>query len=191
LNISKENLQFLPGPLSHSVTVVNTFNDDEPVVPILDAAKQLPDISFYILGDTALANKSLFRMAPPNVVFTGYLLGDEYWKRLNSSSAVMVLTTQPYSLLAGAQEGMALGKPLILSNQPALVDYFSKGVVFIEHNPESIIAGVKRAIDQALLLGQDITALEKEKRDYWETGMRRLSDLVEVTLDKSLAGEDR
>lgn len=180
LNISPNNLQLLlPGPLSHSITVVNTFNDDEPLAPILDAARQLPDISFYILGDTALANKSLFRTAPPNVVFTGYLLGDEYWQRLNSSSAVMVLTTQPYSLLAGAQEGMALGKPLILSNQPALVDYFSKGVVFIEHNPESIIAGVQRAILQAPFLSQDIVALEKEKRAHWDVAMRQLSDLIE------------
>jgi hypothetical protein len=102
LSISKEKLQHLTDPLKYSMTVVNNFNDDEPVVPIIEAARKLPNISFYILGDVALARRRLLRIAPPNMIFTGYLLGDDYWSRLYSSNAVMVLTTAPFSLLAGA-----------------------------------------------------------------------------------------
>ncbi len=97
-----------------TVTLISTFASDEPIEIVLDAAKQLSEMRFFILGDTGLAKKSLLVNAPGNVVFTGYLSGDDYWELLNSSQVLMVLTTAPESLLSGAVEGMALGKPLIL-----------------------------------------------------------------------------
>lgn len=178
INIAFEKLKIIQDPLKHSVTVVNTFNDDEPVLPILEAARQLPGVSFYILGDTGLAKKSLLKSAPANVTFTGFLFNEDYWNRLYSSDAVMVLTTHPYSLLAGGQDGMALGKPLILSNQPALVDYFTKGTVFIEHTPESIVEGVQKAIAEGPVLSQEVTELAVEKRVRWEQEFKRLQDLI-------------
>lgn len=178
LKITEDKFLAAPGSINTNITVVNTFSGDEPLTPVLDSAIQLPEIEFYILGDTALADRKLLQSAPANVKFTGYLLGDDYWKRLFSSTAVMVLTTEPYSLLAGAQEGMALGKPLILSNQPALVDFFSKGAVFIEHSPESMVPGIRKAIQCAADLHQELNDLDIEKRKSWESSITRLSALI-------------
>ncbi|MCA9907577.1 MAG: hypothetical protein KC519_02935, partial [Anaerolineae bacterium] len=86
------------------VAVVNTFAVDEPLDPVLEAAKQVPEAHFYITGDKGLAKPGVIENAPKNVTFTGYLRGDDYWNLLNNSRAVMVLTTYPYSLLGGAQD---------------------------------------------------------------------------------------
>jgi glycosyltransferase involved in cell wall biosynthesis len=175
------DFRYISDPLIPNVTVVNNFDIDEPVAPILEAARKLPNVLFHILGDTSLADKYLLRTAPENVAFTGYLLRDEYWNRLYSSNAVMVLTTEPYSLLAGAQDGMAVKRPLILSNQPALVTFFSKGAVFIEHTSESVVRGVQTALEQESKLSLEITALGKEKGIQWEEGFRQLVNLIRET----------
>ena len=93
------------------ITVVNTFAPDEPIEPIFLAAQQLEDVIFFILGDIGIAPSGLLEKAPKNVRFTGYLKNDDYWRQLVSSDAIMSLTTYPYSLLAGAQDGMCAGVP--------------------------------------------------------------------------------
>lgn len=165
-------------PNHFSVTVVNTFASDEPLEPVLGTAERLSEVRFFILGDTGLAKKTLLRTAPENVVFTGYLLGDAYWNRLHSSRVVMALTTYPYSLLAGAQEAMGIGKPLILSRQPALTEYFTKGAVFVDHSVESIVDGIREAQGQEHRLTQEIAHLAVEKRKRWETDFRELLALI-------------
>jgi glycosyltransferase involved in cell wall biosynthesis len=163
-----------------TVTLVNTFSGDEPIELVLAAAERLPDVRFFILGDTALAKRSLLAKAPGNVIFTGYLSGDDYWELLDASRAVMVFTTDHHSLTSGAVEGMALGKPLILSNQPALTDYFTKGVVFVDHSAERIVKGVQTVQDQEHHLTQQIHELAIEKRERWEREFQKIWGLLGV-----------
>lgn len=165
-------------PNQFSVTVVNTFASDEPLEIVLGAAEQLSEFRFFVLGDTGLAKKALLRAAPDNVVFTGYLLGDAYWNQLHSSRVVMVLTTYPYSLLAGAQEAMGIGKPLILSKQPALTEFFTKGAVFVDHSVEGIVDGIREAQAQEHRLTQEIAHLAVGKQKRWEAGFRELLALI-------------
>lgn len=160
------------------ITVIGQFAGDEPVDVVVDAAHRLPDVTFSILGDTFHAPRQLLKSAPPNVIFEGYLSGHDYWNHLASVDAVMTLTTFEFSLLGGAQEGMAMGKPLILSNQPVLTDYFSKGTVFIEHNVESVVEGVRQAQRERERLAQEVIALAQEKRQRWEHAFTELQQLI-------------
>ena len=178
ISIPSEKLNNASGSNQFSVTVVNTFGGDEPLDPIIGAAKRLTDVRFFILGDTARAKKAQLRSASENVTFTGYLLGDDYWNRLYSSQAVMVLTTWPYSLLAGAQEGMVLNKPLILSRQPVLTEQFTKGTVFVDHSVDSLVAGVRKLQEQEYILIQEITELATEKQKKWETDFQELLAII-------------
>lgn len=161
-----------------SVTVINTFAPDEPLAPVLAAARRLPDVRFFILGDVNRADKTLLHAAPGNIVFTGYLLGDAYWRRLSTSHCVMALTTYPHSLLGGAQEGMAAGRPLLLSRQPALIEFFTKGAVFVDHSTESIVQGVGAVRQQEQRLAADIAQLELEKQQAWEIDFQELLALL-------------
>ncbi len=164
---------------SFDVMVVNTFNIDEPLAPILDAARVLPDVRFFITGDTQLGDPAVLAAAPKNVVFTGYLKKDAYWKQMHAARAVMVLTTYEYSLLGGAQDSMVLGKPAILSRQPSLTDYFTKGAVFVENTAEGIAQGVTSAMQAEQLLARDMRELAQEKRALWQGNFRVLQELVD------------
>jgi glycosyltransferase involved in cell wall biosynthesis len=161
-----------------SITVINTFAPDEPLAPILAAAQRLPDVRFFILGDVSRAGKNLRHAAPGNVVFTGYLLGDAYWRQLLASHCVMALTTYPHSLLGGAQEGMAAGKPLLLSRQPALTEFFSKGAIFVDHSADSIVQGIDQVRSHAPRLAADMAQLALEKQQAWEIAFQELLALL-------------
>ena len=160
------------------VTVVSTFAGDEPLELVVEAARSLPDVCFFILGDLALANKALLDSAPQNVVFTGYLKGNDYWKQLFSSQAIMTLTTDPYSLVAGGTEGMYVGKPLILSRQPALLEYFTKATVFIDHSVDSIVKGVKQTQDNLPILSRESAELAAEKSANWKITFQEFEHIL-------------
>lgn len=172
-----EKLTKTPDSGKFDIAVVNTFAEDEPLQPILDAARALPDVQFHITGNLAKANaeqKVQINNAPSNCRFTGYLLGDQYWSLLYNSRAVMVLTTFPFSLLGGAQDGMVLNKPVILSDQPTLREYFSKGAVFVENTTDGIIAGIKDTQTREQQLIGETAVLLDEKQTQWETNFRQL-----------------
>jgi glycosyltransferase involved in cell wall biosynthesis len=164
---------------TYSIAVVNTFAPDEPIEPILSAAKSLPEVHFYIMGHLTLANPAQITNPPKNVTFTDWLSHDQYWDLLKKSRAVMTLTTYPYSLVAGGTDGMSVGKPIILSRQPALTSHFTKGTIFVEHTPQSIIKGIEQLRAEENDLKTQIAELAVEKRKTWEANFQQLLQMVQ------------
>ncbi len=172
-----------PGaPFPLRIAVVNTFSIDEPLQPILDAAVRLPGVSFSIMGDTRFLPQEIRERQPGNVTFTGFLRGGDYWKCLASSHAVMCLTTYPYSILAGGHDGMMLGIPLIISRQPALLEYFSRGTLFVDNTADGIVRAVNELEIKMPALRQDISALLLEKQRNWNANFQALRDAIEEVL---------
>ncbi len=163
---------------ANTLTYVGTFADDEPVEILLGAARRLPQIQLNILGDKARAKREWLENAPPNVTFTGYILKDEYWGLLASSQAVVALTTHANSLLGGAQDGMFTGRPLIVSDQETLREYFVKGTVFIENTAQGAVAGIEQVLRDSAQLETEITALRGELSDRWQRNFRYLEDVI-------------
>jgi hypothetical protein len=160
------------------VTVVSTFAGDEPLDLVVEAARSLQDVCFFILGDTKLAKKELMDSAPQNVVFTGYLVGNDYWAQLHSSQAILTLTTNPHSLVSGGTEGLHIHKPLILSRQPALLDYFTKGTVFIDHEIGSIVDGVQQVLEHQSVLSKESAELSAEKSAEWKSVFQEFINIM-------------
>lgn len=160
-------------------TYVGTFADDEPVDILIEAARQLPAIKLYILGDKSRAKREWVSAAPTNVEFTGYLLKDSYWNRLYNSCAVIVLTTHANSLLGGAQDGLAVGRPLILSDQETLREYFVKGSVFIDNSVAGAVAGIQRVLLEEERLEGDIQDLREELSERWQANFRQLKNVID------------
>ncbi len=178
IEIPQCNVPYDFDPGEFHITVVSTFAGDEPLELVIESACRLPGFRFYITGDTGLAKKGFLESAPSNVVFTGYLNGNDYWNQLYSSQAILTLTTNPYSLVAGGIEGMYIGKPLILSRQPALLEYFTKGAVFIDHSVESLVAGAQLAREQEDILARESTELAADKRASSESKFNRLEHIL-------------
>lgn len=170
----------LPGPdaSAPSITVINRFDDDEPIEPVLGAAALCPDVDFFITGDPAAGDPDMIRSAPANVTFTGFLNGSDYWERLSTSTGIMALTTADYSLLAAAIEVMVVERPALLSRKRALTHYFTKGSVFVDHTAESIARGVSDVLENQDRLCQEMRELRNEKRKRWESVADELVALV-------------
>ncbi|NJN19711.1 MAG: glycosyltransferase [Oscillochloris sp.] len=160
------------------LTVVSIFAVDEPVDLVVEAAKNLPEVEFHILGDPQRAAPGLVAAAPKNVHFPGFLGGNEYWELLCGSNAVMTLTSEPMSLVSGGVESMALGRPTIVSRQQTLTDYFTKGTVFVEHSAASITAGIQTAQIQENRLTHEIRELAVEKQRRWLQEIQALRNTI-------------
>ncbi len=127
-----------------AVTAVCSFNPDEPMDNILQAAAELPEVSFYCTGKLKDAPPDILARKPKNVTFTDFLSVPHYAGLLKESHGVMVLTTRDHTMQRGAYEAMALGTPVITSDWPILRKTFAKGSLFVDNSPQSIVAAVRQ-----------------------------------------------
>lgn len=162
---------------------VGTLSWDEPVDILIEAARQLPYITFFLLGKKKRAKRQWLESAPDNVVFTDYLLAENYWKRLIHSRAIIVLTTHQYSLSGAAQDALYVDKPLILSDRPALREYFTKGVAFAPNTAEGIVKAVEDFLANEERYKREIAELHVERAQRWEENFRQLQEILKVQSD--------
>ena len=104
---------------------------------------------------------------------------DEYLYLLQYVDAVIVLTNRDQTMLSGAYETMAVGKPLLTSNWDCIQQYYNKGTVEIISSE-----GIKKAIDTVLekkeQLIKEMVQLKYERLKEWE---ERFFDLKTQILD--------
>jgi glycosyltransferase involved in cell wall biosynthesis len=177
-NIDPHRLEDVSIPDEPEFVYVGTFGGDEPVEIILDAARRLPNIRFYILGDTELARREWLENPPPNVTFTGYITKEAYWNRLHSARALIILTTHEHSLLGGAMDGLYIDKPVIVSDQPTLREYFTKGAVLIPNTGDGITNGVQEILSNEEHYKQGIQELRRDVEARWENNFQQLKSII-------------
>ena len=151
----------------HFVTVVNSFSYDEPLVEVLDAARELPEIEFAITGDLSRCPPSVEESRPDNVRFTGFVSRREYVDMLYSSDAAVILTTENHTMQRGAYEAMSLGVPIITSDWPLLRKTFFKGAQFTDNTANSIANALRYLIDNKQQLKEDVAELKRQRRALW------------------------
>jgi glycosyltransferase involved in cell wall biosynthesis len=115
---------------------------------------------------------------PPNVRFTGFLDELDYWSLLRSADAIVDLTLMDDCLVCGSYEALALGKPMLLSNNSASVELFGDCAVFTNNTA----ADIRRALERLRLEQARLQAAAERKRgelaDLWAAGARALADRV-------------
>ncbi len=169
---------FAAGP-GFNVGFVSTFAPDEPLEAVLQAARLLPEVNFYITGDRRKKPAGFFEDAPPNVTFTGFLDPHrQYPGLLRAVEAVMVLTTRDHTLQLGGCEAAAVGKPLITSDWPYLREVFPKGTVFVGSRAESIAGGIREVMADHERLSREMAALRRESRQEWNLRLGQLNRLA-------------
>ena len=162
----------LPAPAARSaappfVFVIGLFGEDEDVPAVLAAADRLPGVEFRVSGDTSRARRAWLKRHPSNVKFTGFLSTDDFWRHVGEALAVLTLTTREDTILRGGWEAMFMEQPLVTSNTSALRRYFTRGTVFVDHNPDSIAAGVEYALAHQAELRVEARGLREEKYTTW------------------------
>jgi len=161
-----------------NVAVVSGFCPDEPLGLVFEAAALLPEVSFYVTGDSTRIARPLLSKKPGNCFLTGYLSYERYVGLLRGVDAIMVLTTGDHTLLMGAFEAVSIGTPLIVSDWPILRDYFSLGTVHVPNTVEGICEGVCLAWRKQMTLQQEILVLREQLQAEWVRKFAELQQLL-------------
>jgi glycosyltransferase involved in cell wall biosynthesis len=162
-----------------NVALINTFAADEPLDKVLEAARALPDVQFYVTGKVRSSASALVAKASGNVCFTDFLADEIYYALLNAVDAVMCLTSRDHTMQRGACEALSLGKPIITSNWAVLRQYFNKGTVHVDNTCEGIRQGVvqMKELYSTFLIG--IKELQADQQREWEQKIRMLISLIQ------------
>ena len=149
------------------VAVIATFRPDEPITAIIEAASRMPDVTFAFSGDARR-----FRIPetglPPNVRLTGFLPDPAYWKLLSQASIVCDLTLKPDCLVCGAYEALAVGKPMVLSDNPATREIFGPAAVLTGSSAEDIGQGLRKALAEREQLAASARELRQSFPTRWQ-----------------------
>jgi glycosyltransferase involved in cell wall biosynthesis len=149
------------------VAVIASFRSDEPLEAILAAAASMPDIRFVFSGDPRRFLRN-GRILPPNVRVPGYLVEKMYWQFLAQAGVICDLNLKPDCLVCGAYEGLALAKPLVLSDNGPTREIFGGMAVLTNNEPENIATALRTALERRDQLAANAAEVREAFRARWQ-----------------------
>jgi glycosyltransferase involved in cell wall biosynthesis len=181
---------YAPPPPARSVpeaVFVCSWAEDEPIAEMMAACGALRgEAVVRATGRPKPSHAGLLGRRPENFLPTGFLADADYLRLLAAADAVVVLTTMPSTLVCGAYEALALGKPLLLSGSRALREYFTAGVVHLEtHHPEEIAHKLRLVLSRRTELRQQGAAFLEASRAAWRTRREELRRLLDALASRS------
>lgn len=160
-----------------SVMVIATYADDEPILEIIDAARDVgSDYLFKFTGNDRKLSDDVKVNLPPNVELTGFLPEETYWSLMNSSDVVLDLTLMPDCLVCGAYEALSLDKPMILSESPAAKELFSDACLLTKPEAKAIAKAVRVARATSVEMNRAVPEVAVRFVTEWK---RRAEALIE------------
>jgi glycosyltransferase involved in cell wall biosynthesis len=157
-----------------NVVLIATFASDEPIGAIFDAVRD-SQLELYVTGDARQLDAKAAARVPANVRFTGFLPEEHYWGLLRSADAIIDLTLKPDCLVCGASEALALGKPMLLSNNAAGVELFGDAAVFTDNSPGDIRRAIERVRTERDRLASAAQLKCMELTERWQASAQALS----------------
>lgn len=175
------------------VMVVATYAADEPILEIIQAARELgPSFEFRLTGrETRLSPRQRSEL-PPNVWQTGFLSDADYWQLMRDSHCVLDFTLKPNCLVCGAYEGLALMRPMVLSDNPATRSLFGRVAVLPPtHRPRDIAAAVRECERRYDEIVAEAQLARQQFVGAWQVQAHALDQLVSGWLDsRSVANKN-
>jgi glycosyltransferase involved in cell wall biosynthesis len=141
-----------PGPKEREALTVGAIDRTTLVqkgqLPFVQAARELPDVTFTFAGkwlDDAVGE--LRAAAPPNVELTGWLSDDDLHAAYRRA-AVYVQASRHEGFGLAVAEAMLAGCVPVVMNVTAMPEVVGDAGVLIEsQDPDAVAAGVQRALD--------------------------------------------
>jgi hypothetical protein len=162
-----------PNSLSRSgdyVIFPSSGGRDEPYGLMARVALLAPTQTFVMTGDLKNSDMQTLIAGIGNISQTGWLGSTDFMTVVAGSKAVVVLSTEPDSVMRTAYEAVFLRKPLIVTRSLATEQFFPSAA-HVENDPDSVMAGVRRAMATSTL------QLSQSRSDAIETWQVQLSDL--------------
>lgn len=163
-----------------SIFFICSFDVDEPFRDVFEASNILRDRGYSLFVSGSYGKAGIDPDDFPGVKFLGYIPSEEFYGYLKQCALVIDLTDWDDCLVCGAYEALSAGKPLVISDKPALKKYFGSAAVYTEHTPASIAGSIVRAYEGRESLKADIEKWVKENNAYMAS---RIDSLRSLFLD--------
>lgn len=159
------------------ILYIGRFAGDEPTAEVVAAARLVPEADVLITGDVRKCPAPLRRSAPQNVIFTGFLEGNDYNHALEQADVIMVLTRHPLAVNRGAYEAAYFERPLIISDLPAMTPLFPYAIS-VRNDTAGIARGIQSAIERHADLVSACPQARALQEQRWQQQLDRLRELV-------------
>ncbi len=150
-----------------TIVCVTSFDRDEPIGTMVEAARRLPDVQFLMTGNKPKGERLVGENPPPNLQLTGFVDDATYGALLRSAGAVMTLTRLANTMQRGAYEAIYQGTPVIVTDSPLLRDAFDEGAVHVDNSPEQVVAAIERLRTEQIRFRVEAAHLGARKRERW------------------------
>jgi glycosyltransferase involved in cell wall biosynthesis len=163
------------GPLRERPRVLfaGTFQRDEPVAEVMEAARELPGLDVHMTGDLRRCPPDLRASAPPNVTLVGFLPGAEFARAIEEADVVLSLSTERVSVMRTAYEAVYAGRPLVVPDRPLMRSVFPYAV-YVDVAPGAIAAGLRDAVARHAELVQAAAAARDLQWERWRAQLAEL-----------------
>ena len=159
------------------VVFICSHHPDEPIEEFLSAADSLgKEAADFVV--TGKPHQETEERCPSHVRLAGYLSEDDYLDLLVRADVLVALTKNDATLLYGAQEAIALHKPLVLTGTATLREYFPAGTVFTENSPDHLALAMTDALLRRDELADAMAAFEVGYRAEGEKRLERVWERV-------------
>ena len=165
------------------VLFVGVFGGDEPVDVVFEAARLLPGVDVHVTGDPRRCPPHLRASLPANVRLVGFLGPDDYRSAVEEADALLVLTTEPTSVVRAGYEAVYARRALVVSDTPVLREVFP----LAEHTAntsEGVAAALARAVEAAPD-GERLTSALELQEQRWAGQLAALR--TALRLDRAAA----
>lgn len=163
-----------------NVVAVCSFNPDEPIEAIIEAARQTPEVQFYMTGNPKHLAESIKADLPANLQLTGFVSNEAYGSLIRNSDIVMSLTTRDHTMLRGAWEAIYQGTPVIVSDWPILQQAFNRGAIHVDNSAEGISAGIKTILGDKPKYETDVGNSRMQRIKRWQKIQETLKQSLKI-----------
>lgn len=167
-----------PITASFSAAAACSFNHDEPVAELVDAARRMPHVQLFITGDAERMARSLRASLPPNVILTGFLSTGDYGALFSGVDVVIALTTRPATMLRSAYEAIYAGTPVIVSDSDVLRAAFPMGAVHVVNDGPAIAAALETIRSDGARYRARARELREVMRARWSATRAAIMDAL-------------
>ena len=135
--------------------------EDEPVAELFEAAAKIDKPVIFTWYENKLSD-NLRKLAPDNIVFTGFLDEAVFNALYTNATAAVVLTTREGTQPSGASEAIALGVPLVVSDIKTTRRLYADAPVYVDNSASSIAQGMIQVLKERELFAERISGLRAE-----------------------------
>lgn len=152
---------------SFTVVFVTSFDRDEPIAVMVEAARRLPAVRFVMTGDPGPAARLLLAALPANLTLTGFLDAAVFGALIRNAGVVVALTTDDHTMQRAAYEAIYQGTPVIVSDTEVLRRAFDEGALHVDNSAAAIVNAVVKLRDNAPQFKEGALKLRSRKREQW------------------------